>query len=259
MRTFVPIITGLFLATVAAPARAHIAEGTVTLTTAEEVPAPTGVDANAQGTALITLEDDKTIVYEVVVNDLTGLAIAAHIHDGLPGVAGPVLFSLTPATGAQAGLMFAGTTPALTDEQVSKFLRGDLYVNVHTAANPAGEIRGQIFKGACSCKTLTKKAFRSCVANAIKGLEKEQKQTDAIRGLKKAVKKAAVSCGATTVPKKKQAACCLTTEASYIVSGQLCQPVKKESQCKDGTFVDEPCAPTNPCPRPASPSGAFID
>jgi hypothetical protein len=254
MRMFVSIVAGLVLAT-AVPATAHIAAGTVNLTAAEEVPPPTGVPANAGGTAELTLEEDKTLVYEVTVHDLSGSAIAAHIHEGAPGVAGPIVFPLTQTSGT----VFSGTTAALTDDQVAKFLTGDYYVNVHTALNQAGEIRGQIFRGACSCKTAaSKQAFRKCVRDEIKKLEKKQKKTAAIRALKKAVNKSA--CGLTAAPGKKQSACCLTTQASYIVSGQLCVPVKKETQCRGGTFIaDSPCAPNNPCERPASPSGAFVD
>jgi hypothetical protein len=253
MRTFVLIVSGLLLG-LTGSARAHIASGSITLTVAEETPAPVGAPAGATGTADIELDDDNTIVYTVQVANLSGPALAAHIHEGAPGVPGGIIFTLTKT----GDTTFAGTTAALTADQVSKLLRGDYYVNVHTVANTAGEIRGQIFTPACSCKTLSKKDFKSCVNAQIKTLEKEQKKTAAIKALKKAVKKGAASCAGGAPPKKKQGSCCLTTEASYIVAGQLCQPVKSASQCKGGTFVDSPCSP-NPCPRPASPSGAFVE
>jgi hypothetical protein len=58
----VSIATGLLLAA-AVPASAHLAAGTVTLTAAEEVPAPAGVPAGATGTAELELEDDNTLTY----------------------------------------------------------------------------------------------------------------------------------------------------------------------------------------------------
>ncbi|HVS13692.1 MAG TPA: CHRD domain-containing protein [Thermoanaerobaculia bacterium] len=65
-------------------------------------------------------------------------AIAAHIHLGAPGVAGPVILPLGDgASPIQAQL-------ELTPEEVADYLIGSYYVNVHTGANPEGEIRGQV-------------------------------------------------------------------------------------------------------------------
>ena len=250
MRMFLSIATGVLLA-VAGSARAHIADGTVTLSAANEVPAPTGVPATAGGTATLTLEDDNTVVYDVTVQNLSSPTLFAHIHEGFPGVAGNIIFTFTKT----GDTTFAGTTAALTADQVSKLLSGAYYVNVHTADNPAGEVRGQIFDAACSCNTMTKKEVRACVRERIKALEKEQKKSAAVKAFKKALKKS--SCGSDAAT-KKTGACCLTTEASYLVTGKLCQPVKKERQCKGGTFVASSCIP-NPCTPPASPSGAFVD
>ena len=88
MRMFVLIVSGLLLADGRLGLGAHIAEGTVTMTAEEEVPAPTGAPANAGGTAELELEDDNTLVYNVTVHDLSGPALAAHIHEGAVGVPG---------------------------------------------------------------------------------------------------------------------------------------------------------------------------
>ena len=258
MRTLALMITGLWLA-MAGSARAHIADGTITLTAAAEVPTPTGAPANAGGTATLTLEDDNTLAYEVTVHDLSSGVLAAsnggHIHEGFPGAAGAIIFTLVKT----GNLTFAGTTAALTADQKTKLLSGAYYVNVHTADNPSGEVRGQIFAPACTCKAASKKDFRSCVNGEIKKLEKEQKKSAEVKAFKKAFKKSA--CGLTEVPKKKQLACCLTTQASYIVSGKMCAPVKKDSQCTalGGTIATGKTCLPNPCTPPASPSGAFVD
>ena len=261
MRTFALIVSGLFLA-MAGSARAHIAAGTVTMTAAEEVPAPTGAPANAGGTAELELEDDNTLSYNVTVHDLSGPALAAHIHEAPAGTPGGIIFTFMKTSDTT----FAGTTAALTADQVTKLLSGAYYVNVHTTANVGGEIRGQVTtvtatKGTCSCKSLSKKAFRQCVAGEIKKLSKDQKKSAEVKALKKAVKKS--SCGLTASPKKKPAACCLpANDVAGIVTGELCAPVKKESQCQalGGQFIATPgCAPTNPCSPPASPSGAFVE
>ena len=259
MRTLVWLVAGSFLG-LAAPALAHIAEGTIPLTVAEEVPTPVGTSASAGGTAMIELEDDMTIKYEVTVHDLTGPAAVGHIHEAAPGVPGGVIFPLTKINDTT----FMGTTPALSADQVGKLLSGAYYVNVHTATNGMGEVRGQIVnlelnKGTCSCQTLSKKGFRKCVNDEIKKLDKTQKKSAEVKALRKAVKKSA--CGLTTVPKKKPAACCLpVNEVANIVTGELCAPVKKDTQCTKlgGTFSTSSCLP-NPCSPPASPSGAFVD
>jgi hypothetical protein len=116
-------------------------------------------------------------------------------------------------------------------------------------------------KGTCSCQTLSRKDFRKCVNGEIKKLDTTQKKSAEIRALKKAVKKS--SCGLTATPKKKPLACCLpANDVAGIVTGELCAPVKKDTQCTPlgGTVLQgSGCAPTNPCSPPASPSGAFLE
>jgi hypothetical protein len=68
---------------------------------------------------------------------------AAHIHDGFVGVNGGVAVPLATADGGVTWTVPAGV-PALTPEQINKFIAGGYYVNVHTQANPDGEIRGQL-------------------------------------------------------------------------------------------------------------------
>ena len=80
----------------------------------------------------------KTISGVLVTNGIVGTA--AHIHDGLPGVSGPVIFPLTG--GPTVWTVPAGTV--LTDAQIAKLTTGAYYLNVHSAGLPGGEIRGQL-------------------------------------------------------------------------------------------------------------------
>ena len=260
MRTISLVIAGLLAG--AGPALAHIAEGTVTMTAADEVPAPTGTSAAAGGTAMLEVQDDMTLAYDVTVHDLTGPALVSHIHEGAPGVAGNIIITFATKI---SDTEFKGTTPPLTTDQLQKLLSGAYYVNVHTATNPAGEIRGQVttvvaVKGTCDCLTLGKKDFRKCVNGEIKKLDKTTKKSSDVKTLKKAVKKAL--CANDNVPKKKPAACCLpANDVADIVTGKLCAPVKTDAQCSKlgGTFISTSDCVPNPCSPPASPSGAFVD
>ena len=81
-----------------------------------------------------------SLVYGVLVNGLSGPATAAHIHKAAAGVAGSVQVALTATT--LPGL-YSATVP-MSAGMLSDFIHNNLYFNVHTAANPGGEIRGQI-------------------------------------------------------------------------------------------------------------------
>jgi cysteine-rich repeat protein len=105
-----------------------------TLDGAQETPP---VVTGATGSATFVLNGDDTLTYNVVTTGLT--ATMAHIHSGASGVPGPIVINL-----AGGPTMWFGTTAPLTAEQKAQLKAGLLYVNVHTAANVNGEIRGQI-------------------------------------------------------------------------------------------------------------------
>ncbi|GIV57285.1 MAG: hypothetical protein KatS3mg042_0198 [Rhodothermaceae bacterium] len=103
------------------------------------------VTSDGTGTAALTLTPDG-VVFDLTVTGLSGAITAAHIHNAPAGMDGGVVRTLTADfTGNTArGLWSATDTEPLTDDMIAALLRGDLYVNIHTAANPAGELRGQI-------------------------------------------------------------------------------------------------------------------
>ncbi len=97
------------------------------------------VSTTAIGTAVASLAPTlDTLTYFVSVTGLT--PSAAHFHLASAGMAGPVIvpLSTTPSPNFYTGSV------VLNSSQVASLLKGDVYVNVHTAANPAGEIRGQM-------------------------------------------------------------------------------------------------------------------
>ena len=113
----------------------------VALDALQEVPKPTA-PAKAAGTFSATLKSSGsggTIGWTLTFRGLSGKAVAAHIHKGAKGKAGGVVVPLCgPCTAGKRGS--ATITPAVA----SMLKRGQAYVNVHTAKNQAGEIRGQI-------------------------------------------------------------------------------------------------------------------
>lgn len=107
----------------------------VTLTGANEVPA---VATTASGTGTVAIAADGSVTGSITV---TGMEpTMGHIHQGAPGVNGPVIVPFT-----QSGNVFTAPAGAkLTEAQMAAYRAGNLYVNVHSAANPAGQIRAQL-------------------------------------------------------------------------------------------------------------------
>jgi hypothetical protein len=118
--------------------------------------APTAVNTGAHGKAVITIDPAAgEVSWEIdVFNYPTGLT-ASHIHVGSPGTAGPVIIDFAPtAIGVSGPFRLAGTTRNFTarpergirsmEEAMMAIAAGNAYVNVHSQANPGGEIRGQL-------------------------------------------------------------------------------------------------------------------
>jgi len=119
---------------------------TARLNAAQEVPKPKGVKVGAQGTLTATLVRSGargTLNWKLTFKALSGKATASHIHLGARGRAGGVKVSLCGP--CRTGSRGSARVDAKT---ISALMAGTAYVNVHTARNAAGEIRGQIVKTA---------------------------------------------------------------------------------------------------------------
>ena len=110
--------------------------GDALLTGDQEVPP---VTTSASGNGTITVGPDKSVSGSITTTGVA--ATAAHIHDGAPGKNGPVIIPLV-RTSENVWSVPAGVR--LTDAQHESYRAGNLYVNVHSAANKGGEIRGQL-------------------------------------------------------------------------------------------------------------------
>lgn len=139
MRAFnskVSVLGGFITAALVASSVALAGDVKVSLSGSEEVPA---VTTAATGTGTITIKDDKSVSGSVTTKDIAGLA--AHIHRAAAGKNGPPIITLTK-TSENVWSVPEGTK--LTDEQYAAYKAGELYVNVHSAANKGGEIRAQL-------------------------------------------------------------------------------------------------------------------
>jgi hypothetical protein len=107
----------------------------VKLSGEEQVPP---VSASGSGSGTIRVNSDGTVSGSVTTTGVEGTM--AHIHQGAKGQNGPVIIPLT-----KSGDTYTVPSGAkLNDAQMQAFKAGSLYVNVHTAKNKGGEVRGQL-------------------------------------------------------------------------------------------------------------------
>ena len=129
--------------------------GSASMTAGNEVPPRTSA---ATGSASYTV-NGSTVSYTVNFTGLSGPPTISHIHVGTPTVSGGVVvpFSGLPTTASgsftgtfTAADVRAGTAGGVTvtagdlNSLLQAFKDGNAYTNIHTTANPNGEIRGQI-------------------------------------------------------------------------------------------------------------------
>lgn len=133
-RSMLPALAAGAAFALLAPAGAQ--EMKLTLKGGAEVPA---VTTSAAGSGTITVGPDKSVSGSVTTTGVTGTM--AHIHEGAAGANGPVIIPLTKE-GSDKWVVPSGSK--LTDAQYESFKAGKLYVNVHSAAHPGGEVRAQL-------------------------------------------------------------------------------------------------------------------
>ncbi|HXN15712.1 MAG TPA: CHRD domain-containing protein [Usitatibacter sp.] len=71
-------------------------------------------------------------------------AVAAHVHRGAAAVGGPVVIPMTSPT---PGVWMTAPSAVVSEDLLASFMKGELYLNVHSSAFPGGEIRGQLTNG----------------------------------------------------------------------------------------------------------------
>jgi hypothetical protein len=141
-----PLFAALAVTAAIAFAGSAAAEGPkeykVTLDGKSEVPATTSA-----GTGTATVKYDpgsKKLTWQVKYSGLTGPATAGHFHGPAEAGKNAGVAVAIPNIAAGASGDGAEGSATLTDAQAADLEAGKYYVNVHTAANPGGEIRGQV-------------------------------------------------------------------------------------------------------------------
>jgi CHRD domain len=124
----------------ARPAAAHF-RLSATLNAGQEIPKQAVKNQSGHGSFTGTLAGTK-LTWKLTWAKLTGPATAAHIHLGAMGKSGDVVVAICgPCGNASGSKSGTATIPATLLKTIQKH---GTYVNVHTAKNPAGEIRGQL-------------------------------------------------------------------------------------------------------------------
>ena len=126
----------------ASPSKAEMVAMKADLKAASEVPPTT---SSGTGSVDITYDSaSKKLSWKGTYSGLSGPATAAHFHGPAePGKNAGVVVPIF--AGATAKSPFEGSA-TLSDAQAADLMAGHFYVNIHTDANKAGEIRGQVTK-----------------------------------------------------------------------------------------------------------------
>lgn len=113
----------------------------VELSGAQEVPP---VETAGKGTADLTYDPaTRVLTWSIAYSGLSAPATMAHFHGpAAAGKNGPVVIWLSKKGSAAESPIKGQAT--LTPDQAAQFTAGEWYMNVHTSAHPAGEIRGQV-------------------------------------------------------------------------------------------------------------------
>jgi CHRD domain len=134
-------LAGLGWVAAATMAQAAPMSLTVPLTGAQQVPP---LQISGSGTANLTYDPStRVLTWSITYSGLSGPATMAHIHGPAPEGKNAGVEIWLSKRGSEATSPITGKA-TLTAAQAQQLMAGDMYINVHTQAHPAGEIRGQI-------------------------------------------------------------------------------------------------------------------
>jgi hypothetical protein len=156
MRRVVVLAAFLVVAVTATSAQAQTIRFTAALSGANETP---GIITGAFGSAMVTLDPGSgTLTWNIDVFNLPSGINNAHFHVGGPGVAGPTVVNIQFSANQSNDFNLSGSATASNllvradqgirswDDFMQALQGGQIYINVHTAVNGGGEIRGQVLR-----------------------------------------------------------------------------------------------------------------
>ncbi|HEV7232417.1 MAG TPA: CHRD domain-containing protein, partial [Bacteroidia bacterium] len=116
----------------------------------------------AKGSGIVSVDRNQTNAHFMYVcSGLTGTANGVHFHKGAMGMSGGVIYdltalsSLTGSTASGSGYLKSTDASPFTMGNSMSMMHDSVYMNIHTAANPNGETRGQVLRGAVCYATAT--------------------------------------------------------------------------------------------------------
>ena len=155
-RVVVMLAATLFLGATAGAAQAQTIRFTAALAGTNETPA---VLTGAFGNASVTLDlATQTVSWSIDVFNLPSGITNAHFHVGGPGVSGPTVVNIAFTASQSNDFNLSGSATAANlsargdqgirswDDFMQALQGGQIYINVHSAVNGGGEIRGQVIK-----------------------------------------------------------------------------------------------------------------
>jgi len=156
MRRLSLAIAGLFVLLVSSQAQAQTVNFTAALSGGNENP---GVVTGAVGTATVSVNvATQVVTYRLDIYNMPVGVTAGHFHVGAHGVNGPVVVNVPVVANTSNDFAVSGTASAtdLTvraaqginswEDFIQALLLGNMYLNVHSTANPGGEVRGQVVR-----------------------------------------------------------------------------------------------------------------
>jgi hypothetical protein len=163
------IFAGLLLMLAAAglpqekPAEAAIHNWKTDLFNAQEnPPVPAGSGAGNAEFFFDDAPNERLLQYFVTVTGIEAEDVtAAHIHRGLAGQNGPVIYPIQDPTGATSGITYFAGSVKLTEADVNDLRGGNLYVNVHSKVYPGGFARAQMYLPGRAAEAATRAAVKA--------------------------------------------------------------------------------------------------
>ena len=155
-RVLLMVAAWVFVFGVSAPAQAQRITLTAELSGASETPAP-GILTGSYGFAVVVVDiPAQSVSWVVDVFNMPSGTNNAHIHVGGPGIAGPTVINIPFPAGISNDYRLSGSATTATaglrpdqglrswEDVLQSIVGGQTYVNIHSAVNPGGEIRGQL-------------------------------------------------------------------------------------------------------------------